>query len=610
MKIKIILASLIICTSILGMQYTHGFQLQDWMEKVYLNHQSKKMLKEMVKGSDKGWNMHDSSIRLARHNAIVSINSSIELIISEFKTSVWQSCALTYDDAATLLVKDRQFKRFLNWIKDTESDFSYKIDDSNFVPACIRYLNCINKTKKESNILSTSEYEQCTKTISDKFNRYFTSQYGKNQIGSYSYGDEIFVNGTLEDSSFDLMYDIEQINKILYANPKRIPKYYLRGPPDYLSKTNTITQPSWVTAPSYTLVPSKLFAWNTSVPTIQDAIKQIENSQWPDSNIVSNLQCFDPAPIIASDDAKLFKKEVEKIKKAKLTLEEDKILDEVIGVVSQPFWDEAPTPTPGADLPAEILEPVMDDGWDTTPPNGPGSQNPPNNSSSNPNTPPNNTSQNNCPTNVSQVSEQFDLEWDKPQIKQCLQSCNQCVEGIAKKACYSQCLCTSFASDAEFADWLGGTTIGLRLCNVPSTTPDIITPGTQVVSIQEIISSISALMGKLKESWQYIPSGKPTEFFSPTIKVKKLVNAFNFTINTISKSKYRIRDKQVEAEAQVNYFETQVPDISQLHIQAMMKQNEGYNDFILIQKNFREQFNTVLQDRDQAAKQFYQQVSN
>jgi len=88
------------------------------------------------------------------------------------------------------------------------------------------------------------------------------------------------------------------------------------------------------------------------------------------------------------------------------------------------------------------------------------------------------------------------------------------------------------------------------------------------------------------------------------------VNAFNFTINTISKSKYRIRDKQVEAEAQVNYFETQVPDISQLHIQAMMKQNEGYNDFILIQKNFREQFNTVLQDRDQAAKQFYQQVSN
>lgn len=54
MRIKVILTSLIIMISILGTQYTHGFQLQDWMEKVYLNHQSKKTLKEMVKGSDKG----------------------------------------------------------------------------------------------------------------------------------------------------------------------------------------------------------------------------------------------------------------------------------------------------------------------------------------------------------------------------------------------------------------------------------------------------------------------------------------------------------------------------------------------------------------------------
>ncbi len=608
MKIKLILATMIMMIWVFGIPHTQAFQLQDWMEKTYLDHQSKKLLKDMVKWSDKGWNIHISSVRLARQNAVVWIKSSIDLIINEFRTSVWQNCALTYDDAATLLVKNKQFKRFLNRIKDTEPDFKYKLDDSTFTVSCIRYLNCANNYQKEWNILSSDEYNQCVGGISDKFNKYFSSQYGKNQLGSYSYGDEVFVNGTLQDSSFDLMYDIEQINKILYADPKRIPNYYLWGPPDYLSKTSWWDKDN-AQAMKFTarLVPSKLFAWNIAVPNIEDAIAQIQVSQ-DDSNIVSNLQCFEPTAIIQSDDAKIFKQEVQRLKKAALDLEESKLIEMVIGTVSQPFLDEPPQPIPGAQLPPELLNPSLneegdwnsaDDRWDGEPPS-PGQGEPWDT----------NNEQNNCPTKTSDVTEQFDLQGDKPNIKACLQSCNQCAQGIQRTACYSQCLCTTFTNSAEFATWLGGTTIGMRLCVVPSRTPDIITPWTQVVSIQEIINAISALVSKLKESGQYIPSSKPSEFFSPTVKVKKLVDAFNFTVNTITKSKYRSPDKKVNASDQVHYFDTQVPDISQLHIESMMKQNEWYADFIQIQKDFWEQMGSILKDRDQTAQKFYQQVNS
>jgi hypothetical protein len=110
----------------------------------------------------------------------------------------------------------------------------------------------------------------------------------------------------------------------------------------------------------------------------------------------------------------------------------------------------------------------------------------------------------------------------------------------------------------------------MKLCLVPSITPDIITPGTQILSIQEIINQISATIGKLKESGQYIPSSKPSEFFSPTTKIGKLGNLLNFTLNITSRSKYRKPDKNVEQEKTVNYFNTQSPNIAQLQIKHLV----------------------------------------
>lgn len=157
----------------------------------------------------------------------VSIHESIETIINAARFSN-KDCALSYDDATVLLVKNKEFKRFLSWIKDFNSDFSYSFDDSNFVTACARYLYCTTGIKRTSSTLSANEYQTCINDPSTSFNRAMNALLENNLKGSYDYGNEIFDNGTLEDSSFDIAYDIEQINKILFANPKRIPKTYLR----------------------------------------------------------------------------------------------------------------------------------------------------------------------------------------------------------------------------------------------------------------------------------------------------------------------------------------------------------------------------------------------
>lgn len=597
MKIKTLILFLIIIVSfgffsqsqIVSASNTSNGGLQARMEKVYLDHQSKKLLKDQVKSSDKGVDLHNSSINLARQQATVSLHDAIYQIINEFKYSN-ASCALTYNDAAALLIENKGFERYLSWISDFNKDFSYKIDSSQFNVACIRYLNCQSNTQKEGNILSVGEYQLCVNDISEKFTRYMKIFLDQNMLSTYNYGDEIFENGTLEDSNFDILYDIEQINKILFANAKRVPSYYLWGAPNYLS-----------------FAPTKLFASNSSLPSIQDAINQIQSNSAQESSITSNLQCFDPAPIIQSEDAKEFKAEIAKIQKTILSLEEEELIDDIIWTISQPFIADEAQQQVVIDntLPPEIFEPEVtsettntddslemrgdpDDAETVLDPNIPDDLN-----------------DAQCPSNPTEVSEQFDLQGDKPQIKECLSSCQSCSSSLtAKKACYSQCLCFKTANDKEIADGLGETTFGVKLCQVPSTTPDIITPGTQVLSIQEIINQIWALVGKLKESGQYIPSSKSSEFFSPTVKVGKLADILNFTMNISFKTKYRRQDKQVVAEDNINYFEKQTPSIPQLQIKHILIQQDQYKEFIKTHMDFWSGMNTNFETWNKAMLEF------
>ncbi|MBP7008166.1 hypothetical protein KBB05_05725 [Patescibacteria group bacterium] len=75
---------------------------QAWMEKVYLQHQSKTLLKEQIKASDQSYDLHLSSVKLARQYALVSMHESISQIINQFSQAN-DTCALTYNDVAVLL---------------------------------------------------------------------------------------------------------------------------------------------------------------------------------------------------------------------------------------------------------------------------------------------------------------------------------------------------------------------------------------------------------------------------------------------------------------------------------------------------------------------------
>ncbi|HMY80436.1 MAG TPA: hypothetical protein PK048_01155 [Candidatus Absconditabacterales bacterium] len=589
---------------------------QAWMEKQYLTFQSNKILKEQVKAADQGKDLHKTSVELARLQVISSMHQSIESIISTMRFTT-TGCAVSYDDIATLLVRDTQFKRLLSWIEDMNNDFTYTIDDSDFVGACNRYLVCRQGVIRKSKGISASELIMCTQDVSRQFEGLVQQAISQSITTTQSYGDEIFHNGTTQDSSFDILYDIEQINKVLYANPKRVPTNYLRGPPNYLSinDNQTIGSDTMIgyNKPSYQsshispslLVPIKLYASNTvSLPHIDDAIKSIQASnKTPDeSSISSSLQCFDPKPIINSPSGQEFKKALTKLNKEVLTLNEEKLIDEVLTTVSQPRGGDLPKGESTSWDP-EIIQGLLESPTQDTSilqqRGGPGTGN------NNPN--PSNTSTGTCPINDTTIGEQFDLTSKKLTIMGCLKQCSTCQEGFFKKACYQGCLCSQFINDKEIIGGIAGTTFGAKLCLVPSTTPDIITPGTQALSIQEIIQQISAILAKLKESGQAIPSNKPSEFFAPTTKVGKLANLINFRINVTMSDQYRRSNPTITVQqAKQELLGDTQPTISKIHVQGLLEQQRHFEEFSTIHRDFRSRMTSVLNERSTIMKNFEQ----
>jgi len=76
----IIIAFLVLC-----MPLHTSADFQAWMEKTYLQHQSKSLLKAQIKASDDKADLHLSSVKLTRQYTLVSLHESIRQIIDQFR---------------------------------------------------------------------------------------------------------------------------------------------------------------------------------------------------------------------------------------------------------------------------------------------------------------------------------------------------------------------------------------------------------------------------------------------------------------------------------------------------------------------------------------------
>ena len=149
-------------------------------------------------------NLYSKALKLVQNKEINAISSSFDLLIS-------------YYSACPHIEKSD----FINILYDSNVSFNETFNQilpewtttptaKNTAKSYNKFLNCNSTT---SNLSSLTD-------VKNEINRLFYDEYSNNyslsSINEDTFWSDLFWNGTLDDSSFDLLYDINQIGKILF----------------------------------------------------------------------------------------------------------------------------------------------------------------------------------------------------------------------------------------------------------------------------------------------------------------------------------------------------------------------------------------------------------
>lgn len=455
------------------------------------------------------------------------------------------------------------------YANQVENSLSFSIpwrnnqQETSLSETCQRLIQCIQNSAASINPQST---EQCTKMVNNTYAIASDFAWQNDTLINKNQEREVFDNGTLEDSSFDLLLDIQTIGDLLFSINKPTPqivRYQLpntqtiggnitnntnnsnsNSPPTTGGQGNTGTSLPDTTPPNITQAQVPYYndskkTGNTSIQnpqaSLEDEIKQLisqqtyeQSTDWSNGiTLVGNNFCQTWAIITGTTVQE------EQTKREEYTNELEQYIETF-------------------DTQQRINDILL---WNTT-------------------TIPINSwnSQSNEPTNTGNNDVNTDTIHDLDDIQQaqeCIQQCNTtytneqntckqnssieqwlCAYTATTNAlvCKTKCMCgISPKNTPETMQKL--VTYRIRYCMVPSQ-PSVVAWSTKVLSIEAIVDQINAVLIALKDSGQLGKRTHVKEFLETSHQKIKLKNLIVFTINVAFKPIFNSISYQVQSAEQ------------------------------------------------------------
>ena len=525
-----------------------------WVEKLILQSQNRlgsATLSQTHDISQIGW-LYSSTL-----DRIQDLSASY-LQTAVAQTTTQAGCGITHDEIIAILATTSQFQALTQELVTQQSLEPLEIPGGVFTNACIKYNNCkenINgSTVSYSNLTySRKNYERCTSDIGTIFQDRFRALSQYNELWEDNRWVEIFMNGTISDSSRDLLVDMEQISKVLFGNHKSPVKFQLYTIPTSVS--NGLSPLAMRKRD-----PNKLLAATTNITPTQSSIANYTIDQdtevlwllwWSTATAGSNPICATGSTTNATpttqqliDAIDVFVNQTQLYNQSLDTESQingilpDVILwpDGKINIKDTPrtLWTPPPNPSDAIAVigPSSVAanEPINDPIDLTTTTVNEGTVG---------------AIQDVSTSSTSDVIAWYtDLQWNFGKVKQCLKSCST-KSGSEKVSCQAKCLCFKVGKqvDSEWVEfeWLAQ----MRFCLVPSkhrpitsnpcqwTDPETGNPRNDV-TIECLIDEMNRIVEDLKQSDQtkYVAS---TEMIENNFKMdfaKQLKDGINISFQT------------------------------------------------------------------------------
>lgn len=413
----------------------------------------------------------------------------------------YASCSLSNDQIATILFfTNDDFARELR--KTIEGKRLPKREV--YETTCKKLTSCI---EGEATI---NLNKKCEDIINENYSFWWKNQARKFIVEESNLWKDKYQNGNIEDSAYDLLYDIGQIGKILFDDTKSPTEMLFYRLPNFPSQTSP---KNWNQA-SASLNLGNQKNWNQNNPSLSGSDQGIG---W--ENVASISQSSNGI----SDDPTI-SQFIQAKNGNKTTLVNRAFVNNCV-VVGSPILEslqyqnaEASLPSPFSisekdldKMVADILK-NSDTIKQTTAPNLPRGQE----------------------VGGIQLSDNMNLLND---IKKQLESCTKKCDGLRRderQVCKLQCLCKEYHSPALAKNatfhFLEEWAFKLRICTIPSKVVLVNTRSKMLYTIESVLREIQDSINGLYESGELTTKTKTKEFFDTSLSKYKFSKNISFIL--------------------------------------------------------------------------------
>lgn len=498
-------------------------------------------------------NIYSNSYQLAKKEMMAWTVQALQNMVSDLNDTY--SCDMSVYDASNILLTIDASRNDIAAMASSVREAMPASSNEDFISSCTKLINCAtNGSTARSQIYwftGSLKWEQWTYLTEWWFincRKYAYNAYERNvkqakatiTLASTNVGSDIYYNGTLNDSPYDLLVDIQRIWDVLFATNEKTPNVLF-----YTFPSNSI---AWLQAipfdwsSRFTNNPASIplnNSTNNQTNTTQNSWLPINNTQtsFPTTSNTNNwwsssLQQWwynDTLPIYISSD----------------TSSNNTIwwvIDNFACLPADSWWDwnniwgwsNTWNPSTWWENTWDSWIIIQDDGTTNI------------GTMFNINTPYYSpiVSTNDDPINDNNNWES--PEWYEAQaavIASCTSKCSS-LPAIDKAMCISKCMCwTTYTKNGMF--WLS-------ICTVPTKQTDIVS-SKSVQSVEEILTEINNVLTTLKNSGEMMKHTKPKEFLDTSLSKIKLNKTFAFDISVSFKPVLDAKPRRMsEAEVENN----------------------------------------------------------
>lgn len=524
--------------------YSHGISIlpvDSMMQQAYLRSQQEDF-SALTKSLTKWGNIYDQAYALAKKNTLGSITEAFSSVSDNLNAQY--NCSLTASDISVVIASDPILNASLAGYTGKPN---FVIDNDQLVRSCVRIAQCAKgqefKEFQVSENYSQEAYTYCRQIASQAFNNTISITAKKNTIDAANRGDDMFYNGSLDDSPFDLLLDMQMIGDVLFKSNTAAPQVILYDFPwvGWAGSSPTYFNPNGASSSPNAAISFGGVGWsNTSV---NSTVNQTNSTITPNSP-ASNSQNISLASTQALDQLVTYNRSTQTATSTTNTAAATTTTTSNNLLCIAPSQVTAPLASPEQIRANQIVEaqnfvaavqtynqaingpqalaqtltsPALQNNSSTSTAvaNLGGSANQGNAGNSNNSSNPNNAA-NSCIAKC---------DWLAP---------------ADKVACQAKCLCETKYSDNGI--------FGISVCTVPTAQTEVI-GGKSVKTVEEIVDEINNVLTALKNSWQLMKHTKSKEFLDTSLSKIKLNQILSFDMNIAFKPIYDSHVNQEKKES-------------------------------------------------------------